>query len=137
MGRRLAEATKARRTRRTCGEMVLRFFLLPEAAVFFLTDVRLAGVLLAGAVDLDWAAAGCKKPSQSRKKIPAKTTTAKRRTQTLPTAESWHPGWKDRLLRDFLLFHVESNCRERPPCSRNVSGTSHGFSRSLLSIGRR
>jgi len=42
MGRRLAEATKARRTRRTRGEMVLRFLLflaLVEAAVFFLAGV--------------------------------------------------------------------------------------------------
>jgi uncharacterized membrane protein len=46
MGRRLAEATKARRTRRTRGEMVLRLFLLVlvflvlvEAAVFFLAGV--------------------------------------------------------------------------------------------------
>src|ERR1700682_3030226 len=109
MGRRLAEATKACRTRRTCGEIFLRFFLvLVEAAVFFLADVllavapfadvRLAGVVLTGASltdtdgdELDWAAAGCKKLSQSRKKVPAKTTTAKRRTQTLPTAGSWHP----------------------------------------------
>jgi hypothetical protein len=76
--------------------MGLRFFLvLVEAAVFRLA-VRLAGalsadVLLAGVDDLDWATAGGKKLSQSREKIPAKTTTAKRRTQTLPTAESWHP----------------------------------------------
>src|SRR4029077_10195366 len=102
MGRRLAEATKACRTRRTCGEIFLRFFLvLVEAAVFFLPDVALAGARLAGALltgapvtegdELDWAAAGCKKLSQSRKKVPAKTTTAKRRTQTLPTAGSWHP----------------------------------------------
>jgi hypothetical protein len=102
MGRRLAEATKACRTRRTCGEIFLRFFLvLVEAAVFFLADVALAGVLLAGVLlagvlltdgdELDWAAAGCDKLSQSRKKVPAKTTTAKRRTQTLPTAGSWHP----------------------------------------------
>jgi len=46
--------------------------------------------------DLDWAAAEGKTPSQtegenSNEKIPAKTRTAKRRTQTLPTAESWHP----------------------------------------------
>src|SRR5271155_4802250 len=34
---------------------------------------------------------GFKKPRQSREKIPAKTATAKRRTQTLPSAESWHP----------------------------------------------
>jgi hypothetical protein len=44
----------------------------------------------------DWATAGGKKPSQiegenSSEKIPTKTRTAKRRTQTLPTAESWHP----------------------------------------------
>jgi hypothetical protein len=106
--------------------MVLRFFLFlapAEAAVFFLTDGLLAGVLLveagldavlsdavlwAGALaagdgassvsteDLDWATAGGKKASpaegeNSNEKIPAKTRTAKRRTQTLPTAESWHP----------------------------------------------
>src|SRR6266852_6262120 len=101
MGRRLAEATKACRTRRTCGEIFLRFFLvLVEAAVFFLADVVLAGVRLrlAGVPltdtdedELDWAAAGCKKLSQGRKKVPARTRTAKRRTQTLPTAGSWHP----------------------------------------------
>src|ERR1039457_5131815 len=141
MVRRLAEATKACRARRTRGEMVLRFFLvLVKADVFFFfAGARFAGVVVVAADvdDLDWEVASGKKPSLGRKKIPAKTTTAKRRTQTLPTAESWHPGWKDRLLRDFLLFHVESNCRERPPCSRKVSRTSHGFSRSLLSIGRR
>jgi hypothetical protein len=106
--------------------MVLRFFLFlvaAEAAVFFLTDGLLAGVLLvkagwdavlfgavlwAGALaagdgatpvsteELDWATAGGKKPSpteeeNSNEKIPAKTRTARRRTQTLPTAESWHP----------------------------------------------
>src|SRR5713101_298108 len=104
MGRRLAEATKACRTRRTCGEIFLRFFLvLVEAAVFFLADVALAAVCLAGVLltgapltgtdgdELDWATAGCKRLSQGRKKVPAKTTTAKRRTQTLPTAGSWHP----------------------------------------------
>src|SRR6266403_4906065 len=103
MGRRLAEATKACRTRRTRGEMALRFFLVPlflvplEAAVFlegaFLAGAFLAGAFLAGDLaedDVDWADAGGKKPSESRKKIPAKTKTAKRRTQTLPTAESWH-----------------------------------------------
>jgi hypothetical protein len=41
--------------------------------------------------DWDWATAGDKRPRQSREKIPAKTATAKRRTQTLPSAESWHP----------------------------------------------
>jgi hypothetical protein len=40
MGRRLAEATKARRTRRTRGEMALCFFLvLVEAAAFFFAVV--------------------------------------------------------------------------------------------------
>jgi len=64
MGRRLAEATKARRTRRTRGEMVLCFFLvLVEAAVFFLTgafltDARLAGALLTGALFADVRLAG-------------------------------------------------------------------------------
>src|SRR5260370_26852571 len=126
MGRRVAEATKACRTRRTRGEMVFRFFLflaLAEAAVFFLTGGFLAGVLLvevgldaalfdvvpwAGAVaegdgaspvstgGWDWATASGKKPSRiggenPSEKIPAKTRTAKRSTQTLPTAESWHP----------------------------------------------
>src|ERR1700732_5059534 len=103
MGRRLAEATKACRTLRTCGEMGLCFFLVRgvEVAVFFLADVALAGVCLTGALltgvlvtagdELDWATAACKKQSQGRKKVPAKTTTAKRRTQTLPTAGSWHP----------------------------------------------
>src|SRR5208283_5954265 len=94
MRRRLAEATKARRTRRTRGEMVLRLFLVLEEAalVFFLTGALLTGVLLAGVPlagalsggvdDWDWAAAAGKKPSQSRKKISARTRTAKRRTQT-------------------------------------------------------
>jgi hypothetical protein len=64
MGRRLAEATKACRTRRTRGEMGLCFFLvalvamvrvLVEAAVFleadvFLADVFVAGVRFAGAL---------------------------------------------------------------------------------------
>jgi hypothetical protein len=79
--------------------MGLRFFLFlapAEPAVFFLTDGRLTGVLSAEAGDLDWATAGGKMPSHtegenSNEKIPAKTRTAKRRTQTLPTAESWHP----------------------------------------------
>jgi hypothetical protein len=94
--------------------MVLRFFLLlVEAAVFFFADAFLAdaffaGARLAGAVFFsagvladeaggwDWAAAVGTKPMQSgpspsRKKTPVKTATAKRRTQTLPTAESWHP----------------------------------------------
>src|ERR1039458_1708440 len=95
IGRRLAAATKACLTRRTWGEMVLRFFLFlapAEAAVFFLTDGLLAGVLLveagldvalfdvvlwAGALaagdgassvstgDLDWATAGGTKASQT------------------------------------------------------------------------
>ena len=69
--------------------------------MLFLADALLAGVLFAGALlvcvlldgvlsvdedDLDWAVADGKKPSEDRKKIPAKTATAKRRTQTLPTA---------------------------------------------------
>src|ERR1700687_1001670 len=102
MGRRLAEATKACRTRRPRGEIFLRLFLVPvEAAVFFLADVALAGVRFAGALltdalvtagdELDWATAACKKTGQGRKKVPAGTRTAKRRTQTLPTAGSWHP----------------------------------------------
>src|SRR5258706_9173726 len=115
MGRRLAEATKACRTRRTRGERGLRFFLElgeGEADVFLLAGGRLAGgalfagalltgalltgALLAGALlgeedKLDWAAAGGKKPRQGRKKNPAKTTTAKRRTQTLPSIGSSHP----------------------------------------------
>src|SRR5580658_2915102 len=98
MGRRLAEATKACRTRRTCGEMGLRFFLaFAEARVLFLAGAFWAGERgavaddAAGAEEMDWAAADDKKPSQSRRKVPAKNTTARRRTQTLPTAESWHP----------------------------------------------
>jgi hypothetical protein len=118
MVRRLAEATKARRTRRTRGEGGVRFFLflLEEAAPLPLAGARLAEVLLAGVLvvdglfvvdavvealgadvvlsgedDWDWATAGGKKPSQSREKIPANTTTAIRRTQTLLTAENWHP----------------------------------------------
>jgi len=123
MGRRLAEATKACRARRTRGEMGRRFFLLVVATVFFLAAaafavavVFLAAVLFAEAgfevalfdallwadalaagdgarpstEDWDWVTAGDEKPG-TRKEIPAKTATAKRRTQTLPTAESWHP----------------------------------------------
>src|SRR5260370_30157308 len=139
MGRRLAEARKGRRPRRRGGEMALRFFLVPlETAVFFLEFLE--GACLADAAGLaavDWADAGGKKPSERGKKIPAKTKTAKRRTQTLPTAQSWHPCWRGRLLRDFLLFHVESNWRKRHPCCRDVSGTWHGFSRWLLSDDHR
>jgi hypothetical protein len=119
MGRRLAEATKARRTRRTRGETVLCFFLvLVEAAVFFFAGVLFAevgldvvlfeaavfdAVLAAGALAAgdgaspvstegwDWAVADDKEPRENREKNPAKHATAKRRTQTLPTAESWHP----------------------------------------------
>ena len=47
MGRRLAEATKARRTRRTRGEIFLCLFLYVEAAVFFLPGVFFAVVSLA------------------------------------------------------------------------------------------
>jgi len=52
MGRRLAEATKARRTLRTRGETVLCRFLLvlAEAEDFFVAEVFLAGVFLAGAL---------------------------------------------------------------------------------------
>jgi len=90
MGRRLAEATKACRTRRTCGETGLCFFLvLAEVAVFrlvvvfFVAGARFGDAFLTEEGDeLDWAAAGGKKPSQGRKNVPAKTTTAKRRTQT-------------------------------------------------------
>ena len=57
----------------------------------FVTEGLVAGALSTGVDELDWATAGDKRPNQGRKKIPAKTTTAKRRTQTLPTAESWHP----------------------------------------------
>jgi hypothetical protein len=78
--------------------MTLRFFLVPlEAAVFFFEGAFFEGARLADAAglaavdDVDWADAGGKKPSERGKKIPAKTKTAKRRTQTLPTAESWHP----------------------------------------------
>jgi hypothetical protein len=108
MRRRLADATKARRTRRTRGEAGLRFFLflLGEAAALPLAGARFADALLAGVLvvevpgadvvfsgedDWDWATAGGKKPSQSKKKIPANTTTAIRHTQTLLTAENWHP----------------------------------------------
>jgi hypothetical protein len=119
MGRRLAEATKACRARRTRGETVLCFFLAPvdatgfrlAAVVFgvvfagvvfaaaladwladgFVLEGLFAGALSAGVGEVVWATAGDKGQKQWRKKIPAKTTTAQRRTQTLPTAESWHP----------------------------------------------
>jgi hypothetical protein len=116
MVRRLAEATKACRARRTRGDIGLCFFLaLVEATAFFLvitlfpcvflaevlfagvrlTDELLAGVLFAAVLSVedgwDWAATGATKPSQGRKNNPAKTATAKLRTQTLPSAESWHP----------------------------------------------
>ena len=115
MGRRLAEATKACRTRRTRGEIVLCVFLVPMEALvevlvedtgFFLAGVgaflggavlavaALAGAVAAGGFSTgveDWAAAVSQKPAQAREKTPAKTTTAERRTQTLPTTGSWHP----------------------------------------------
>jgi hypothetical protein len=47
MGRRLAEATKACRTRRTRGETALCFFLLVAAVDFFFWEVFRAGVFLA------------------------------------------------------------------------------------------
>jgi hypothetical protein len=39
----------------------------------------------------DCATADGKEPSKKLKRIPANTTTAKRRTQILPTVESWNP----------------------------------------------
>jgi len=70
--------------------------VLFEAVLF--DAVLGAGALVAGdgastvsTEGWDWAAVGDDRPSQSREKIPAKNATAKRRTQTLPTAESWHP----------------------------------------------
>jgi hypothetical protein len=56
-----------------------------------LSGARLAGGLATVGDELDWATAGSSEQGQSRKKIPAKTATAKRRTQTLPTAGSCHP----------------------------------------------
>src|SRR5258706_3127243 len=95
MGRRLAEATKACRTRRTRGERGLRFFLElgeGEADVFLLAGGRLAGgalfpgALLTGALlaaallvqedKSDWAAAVVTKPRQDRKPNPSETTTS-------------------------------------------------------------
>jgi len=55
MGRRLAEATKARRTRRTRGEAGLCFFRVAAATGFFLAVVVLAAL---GAVGLVFAVAG-------------------------------------------------------------------------------
>jgi len=55
MGRRLAEATKARRTRRTRGEAGLRFFRVAAATGLFLAVVVLAAT---GAVDLGFRVAG-------------------------------------------------------------------------------
>jgi hypothetical protein len=137
MGRRLAEATKARRTRRTRGDGALCFFLFLaaealrlDATVFFVfVAAFVAGfaavfgvAALAGAFALDAFEGACfagacfvglcffvaseffddvdacdcatadgKKPSEKLKRIPANTTTAKRRTQILPTVESWNP----------------------------------------------
>lgn len=82
--------------------MALCFFLvLVEAASFLLVGARLAvvglvavlvvGTLAAIGDELDWAAADDKEPSENRNKVPAKNATAKLRTQTLPTAESWRP----------------------------------------------
>src|ERR1035438_7828681 len=112
MGRRLVDAVKAWRTRRTRGEIGLRFFLLLAATVFFLVDVLFAAadfdgavfeVVLFDAVLLLWAGAGedgvaadgagtvstgvcatadSKIPSGSRENIPTKNFTAKLRTQT-------------------------------------------------------
>src|ERR1700687_4035473 len=101
MGRRLADATKACRVRRTRGEMILCFFLV-LAAVFFVVAVFfdeecLAAVVFVFAGGLpeeasaevdDWVWA---KPNQLRIRIPARTDTAERRTQTLPSAGNWHP----------------------------------------------
>jgi hypothetical protein len=69
--------------------------VLADALFFFSVGAFSARVFSAGALavdvdDWDWAVAGVSKPSQ-RKRIPARTATAKRRTQTLPTAESWLP----------------------------------------------
>jgi hypothetical protein len=78
----------------------LRFFLLlVEAAVFFFGGVLFADVDLDVALfdspvsteGWDWAGADDSRPDKNREKNPAKHATAKRRTQTLPTAESWHP----------------------------------------------
>src|ERR1035438_9443038 len=103
MGRRLAVAVKACRARRTRGDTGLRFFFatafVPEEAVVFrlvglcLAGVRLAGasfggVLSTGVAAEDCVNAGCNHPG--RINIPTKTATTKHRTQTLPTAGSWH-----------------------------------------------
>src|SRR5580704_4679126 len=74
-------------------EAVFADVVLPVAASADgdLCPVPLAGGSLAVEDESDWATAGEKKPRQGRKKNPTKTTTAKRRTQTLPTAGSWHP----------------------------------------------
>jgi len=93
MGRRLAEATKARRTRRTRGETLLCFLLAAAEAVPFFPvggvvfppadfgvepfdPVLFDTVFLAGALSAEgnaWgsASAGGKKPSEGRNKIPA------------------------------------------------------------------
>jgi hypothetical protein len=71
-----------------------------EAAVFASAGACAgAGALAAGrdvagpvtTGDWDWAVANDKNPSEIRGRIPAKIQTAKRRTQSLPSAESWHP----------------------------------------------
>ena len=81
----------------------MRFFFVPafvleEVLVFRLAELCLAVVLLvaalfggevSGVVAAAWVNAGCKSPGTIN--IPTKTATAKRRTQTLPTAGSWHP----------------------------------------------
>jgi hypothetical protein len=62
---------------------------LAAALFVFAGDLREVGLLeeVSEEVD-DWVWA---KPSPTRRKIPARTETAERRTQTLPSAENWHP----------------------------------------------
>jgi hypothetical protein len=66
------------------------------AAVVLLIEVFWAGVLgvdalATGGVESDWARMDNEEPSKNRKRIAANASTARLRTQTLPTAESWHP----------------------------------------------
>ena len=105
MGRRVAEAAKACRARRTRGEtglwrLVAVVFLV---VVFFVVDWVVDVLWVADLVDLaaafgdeeddsggaDCATADWKRPKRTNET--AKKQTTERRTQTLPTSGSWDP----------------------------------------------